>query len=155
MTDFSALVTLVPSVTYLGTYSVNEGINNIILSKNPIFTLSDYFIFNSSNTQITRYISNGNISDLIWNVTENRLRLKDLDQNYKFNIKLYFEFYSNQQTFLLSYIYYKYGKFEVKIKTNLGDPTTNIISPYINTTNIEIQLSKHINEFNLKRNTNY
>ena len=129
---------------------MNQGINTIIFKQNLIFTSLDFLFFNSSNTQITAYISNGNLSDLIWNVTENLLKTIDLVQNYKFNIKLYFEFYSTQQTFVFSYVYNNYGTFRVTIKTELQDPTKKLISLNQNTQVQVKQSNKFIkNKFKL------
>ena len=128
---------------------MNQGINTIIFKQNLNFTSLDYLFFNSSNTQITAYISNGNLSDLIWNVTGNLLKPVDLVQNFKFNIKLYFEFYSTQQTFVFSYVYYNHGTFKVAIKTELQDPTKKLILLNQNTQVQVEQSNKFIkNKFN-------
>ena len=71
---------------------MKKGLNVITFSDNRVFLSTDFLYFNSSDTLITTYVSNGNLSDLIWNENDKLLYLIDLEENYKFNIKLYFEF---------------------------------------------------------------
>ena len=105
---------------------MKKGLNVITFSKNPRFSSTHFLYFNSSDTFITTYVSNGNLSDLIWNDKDNLLNLIDLKKNYKFNIKLYFEYYFiTQQTFSFDHIYYSYGSFQIKIDYNLTNPSAN------------------------------
>jgi hypothetical protein len=125
---------------------VNKGLNVITFSNNRPFSSAHFLFYNSSDTLITTYVSNGNLSDLIWNDNDNLLNLIDFQENHKFNIKLYFEYYFiTQQTFPFDYIYYSHGSFQIKIDYNLTNPSVNqVCGPYLIA--VEIKPSKKFNK---------
>ncbi len=123
---------------------MSKGLNVITFSDNQNFSSTNFLYFNSSDTLITTYVSNGNLSDLIWNDNDNLLYLIDIEKNYKFNIKLYFEYHIiRPQIFSFDHIYYSYGSFQIKIDYNLTNPSASQLSGPKSIT-VEIKPSKNL-----------